>query len=95
MEEYEATAHELEDVTGIEVQLARDIVEEVEKHADVSACKDLVLLREGTHYNVTFTCRIAPTKTLDEVHVIISEIEAELYSRLKSIRRITIHAEPE
>ena len=39
MEEYEASEHELENVTGTEVQLARCITEEVEKNSDIFACK--------------------------------------------------------
>ena len=94
MEEYEASEHELENVTGIEVRLAHRITEEVEKNDDIFGCKDLTLLREGSRYHVTFTCRIARSKTLDEVHQIISETEADLYRQFKSIRRIIIHAEP-
>jgi cation diffusion facilitator family transporter len=94
MEEYEASEHELENVTDTEIQLARNIEEEVEKHRDISACKDLTLLREGDHYHTTFTCQIDRSKTLDEVHQIISDTEADLYREFKSLRRIVIHAEP-
>jgi divalent metal cation (Fe/Co/Zn/Cd) transporter len=41
-----------------------------------------------------FTCQIEKTKTLDEVHQIISEVEANLFQRFKQLRRVTIHAEP-
>ena len=40
------------------------------------------------------TCQIDKTKTLEEVHQIISEIEATLFQQFKQLRRITIHAEP-
>jgi cation diffusion facilitator family transporter len=94
MEEYHPSEHHLSDVTEAEIQLSADIHRSTEKHKDVFACKDLTLLREGHQYNVTLTCQIDKAKTLDEVHQIISEIEALLFQRFKQLRRIIIHAEP-
>jgi divalent metal cation (Fe/Co/Zn/Cd) transporter len=52
------------------------------------------LLKEGHQYNATLTCQIEKAKTLDEVHQIISDVEAVLFRHFKQLRRITIHAEP-
>jgi cation diffusion facilitator family transporter len=94
MEEIEAAEHPLNDVTEIEMHLSSDIRAAVEQHPDVFQCNDLTLLQEGMKYNVMFTCQIEKTKTLDEVHQIISEVEANLFQRFKQLRRVTIHAEP-
>jgi cation diffusion facilitator family transporter len=94
MEEIEIAEHSINDVTEIEMQLSSDIRLLVEQHADVFQCRELTLLQEGTRYNVMLTCQIEKTKTLDEVHQIISEVEANLFQRFKQIRRVTIHAEP-
>ncbi len=94
MEEYHPSERELSNVTETEMQLSAEIQQVTEKHRGVFACKDLTLLREGAQYNLTLTCLIDRTKTLDEVHQIISEIEAMLFQHFKQLRRITIHAEP-
>jgi divalent metal cation (Fe/Co/Zn/Cd) transporter len=94
MEEYNPSEHQLSEVTDAEIKLSADIRKLAEKHKEVFACKDLTLLREGHQYNVTLTCQIDKAKTLDEVHQIISEIEALLFQRFKQLRRIIIHAEP-
>jgi cation diffusion facilitator family transporter len=94
MEEYQAAERTLENVTDGEQLLAGEIRAAAERHSDVLACKDLTLLREGTQYNATLTCRLDRSKTLDEVHLVVSEIEGVLYQHFKQLRRITIHAEP-
>jgi divalent metal cation (Fe/Co/Zn/Cd) transporter len=94
MEEYHPSERELPDATETEINLAQEIQRVTERHPDVFACKDLTLLREGAQYNVTLTCQIARSRTLDEVHQVISAIEAALYRDLEQLRRITIHAEP-
>ena len=94
MEEIETAEHPLTNVTETEMILSSDIRAVVEQHPDVFQCTDLTLLQEGIKYNVTFTCQIEKTKTLDEVHQIISDVEANLFQRFKQLRRVTIHAEP-
>jgi cation diffusion facilitator family transporter len=94
MEEYQQSEEKLSDVTEAESKLSSEILRATEKHKDVFACKDLVLLREGEQYNATLTCQIDKSKSLDEVHVIISEIESALFQHFKQLRRIVIHAEP-
>jgi divalent metal cation (Fe/Co/Zn/Cd) transporter len=94
MEEYLPSERILSDVTEAEVQLSAKIREVTEKHNEVFACKDLTLLREGHQYDASIICQIDKTKTLDEVHRIISEIETVLFQDFKQLRRVTIHAEP-
>ncbi|MGB2867467.1 MAG: cation diffusion facilitator family transporter [Bacteroidota bacterium] len=94
MEEYQPTETELDDVTKAEQRLAEQIRAVVEKTREVLSCSDLTLLREGNKYRLTLTCRMKKTRTLEEVHQIISKLETELYQQFKQVRRITIHAEP-
>lgn len=94
MEEIEAAEHPLTNVTETELHLSNGIRTIVEQHPDVFRCIDLTLLQEGMKYNVAFTCQIEKTKTLNEVHQIISEVETDLFRRFKQVRRVTIHAEP-
>jgi cation diffusion facilitator family transporter len=94
MEEYHPSERVLMNVTEAEMNLAKEIQEVTERHADVFTCKDLTLLKEGHQYNATLTCQIEKMKTLDEVHQIISDVEAVLFRHFKQLRRITIHAEP-
>jgi cation diffusion facilitator family transporter len=95
MEEYLPNEHELSDVTDSEYALKGRIQDVVKKDRRVYALTDCVLLQQGDKYNVTLTCRMEKTRTLEEVHQIISELETALYQRFKQLRRITIHAEPE
>ncbi len=95
MEEFHPVERELSDVTVTEMQLAKAIREMTEKHEDVESCSDLTLLREGARYNASITCRIARSRTLEEVHRIISEIETLLFQNFKQLHRVTIHAEPQ
>jgi cation diffusion facilitator family transporter len=94
MEEYHAAERKLVNVTEAEAQLARDIRTVTERHNDVVACRDLTLLREGEQYSATLTCQIDRSRSLDEVHLIVSEIEGVLFHHFKQLRRVTIHAEP-
>ncbi len=75
--------------------LSSEIRSITERQKDVLSCTELILLQEGNKYNATLTCLIDKTKTLDEVHQIISKIEAVLFQHFKQLRRVTIHAEPE
>jgi divalent metal cation (Fe/Co/Zn/Cd) transporter len=94
MEEYHPLERTLTNVTDAEIKLSKEIHAATERHKDILACKDLTLLQEGHQYNATLTCQINKTKTLEEVHQIISEVEAALFQHFKQLRRITIHAEP-
>ena len=94
MEEYHPSERILTNATDAEMNLSMEICKVTEQHKDVVACKDLTLLKEGHQYNATLTCQIEKTKTLDDVHQIISDVEAVLFQNFKQLRRIMIHAEP-
>jgi cation diffusion facilitator family transporter len=94
MEEYHPSERILTNVTEAEIHLSKEIQAVAEQQKDVLACKDLTLLKEGHQYNATLTCQIEKTKTLDQVHQIISDVEAVLFRNFKQLRRIMIHAEP-
>jgi cation diffusion facilitator family transporter len=94
MEEYRLQERELDDVTETEHTLGRQIQNIVIADKRVEKLSDFTLLQEGHKYNVTLSCEIGKTKTLEEVHQIISELETVMYQRLKQLRRVTIHAEP-
>jgi divalent metal cation (Fe/Co/Zn/Cd) transporter len=94
MEEYHPSERILTNATDAEMNLSREICKVTEQHKDVVACKDLTLLKEGHQYNVMLTCQIEKMKTLDDVHQIISDVEAVLFQNFKQLRRIMIHAEP-
>ncbi len=94
MEEYRSQERELNDVTETEHKLGRQIQNIVSADKRVVKLTSFTLLKEGHKYNVTLSCEIGKTKTLEEVHQIISELETALYQRLKQLRRVTIHAEP-
>ncbi len=92
MEEFE-TAHN--EITG---ESAAHLEDEVRKlvTADGRAikCSDVSILKIGDKYNLSLVCQFDKTKTLDDVHQIICELETQLYNRFKEFRRITVHAEP-
>ncbi len=94
MEEFTSQDRELNDVTETEHKLGRQIQNLVTADKRVVKLTDFTLLQEGHKYNVTLSCEIGKTRTLEEVHQIISELETAMYQRLKQIRRVTIHAEP-
>ncbi len=94
MEEYLPRELELNDVTDSEKKLNRQIQNIIGGDKRVVKLMDCTLLQEGSKYNVTLSCQIEKTRTLEEVHDIISELETLMYQRLKQLRRITIHAEP-
>jgi len=94
MEEYQPSETELIDVTDVELSLRENVRRQVEEYAGDVTCSEIRLLKAGTKYNLSLTCRVEKTKTLEEVHNSISEIEAMLYRTFSQLRRITIHAEP-
>lgn len=94
MEEYQPNEIELTDVTEAEKELVEEIRATVQQHRNVLRCSEIRLMKAGRKFNLTLTCEINKTKTLDEVHHIISEIESTLYKKFNQLHRVTIHAEP-
>lgn len=94
MEEYEPKERVFTDVTAEERLLLERIRESMLADLRVRETSGIALLKVGDSYNLTLTCHIDKSKTLDEVHSIIAKIEGDLYRQFKQLRRVTIHAEP-
>lgn len=94
MEEYQASETELIDVTELESSLRESIRAKVHEHSGEMTCSEVRLLKAGNRFNLTLTCQVEKSKTLEEVHRQISEIESMFYRTFPLLRRITIHAEP-
>ncbi|MCX7984409.1 MAG: cation-efflux pump [Bacteroidetes bacterium] len=95
IENVEGNEHTLTNVTNAEDSLAKRICELVLTHDDILSCRNVTILQGGEKYHVSFDCSLRRTKTIEEVHSIISNIERTLYKNIPQISRITIHAEPE
>lgn len=94
MEVYEPKERVFTDVTSEERLLFEHIRESMLADPRVRETSAIALLKVGDSYNLTLTCHIDKSKTLDEVHSIIAKIEGDLYMQFKQLRRVTIHAEP-
>ncbi|MEO8167000.1 MAG: cation diffusion facilitator family transporter [bacterium] len=95
MEEYEAGERHFTDVTEDERLLLEQIRSSLLNDGRIRDTSGIALLKVAGSYNLTLTCHIDKTKTLDEVHSIIAKIESDLYRHFQQLRRITIHAEPD
>ena len=92
MEEFE-TAHN--EITGESAVYLEDEVRKlVAADGRAIKCSDVSILKIRDKYNLSLVCQFDKTKTLDDVHQIICELETQLYNRFKEFRRITVHAEP-
>lgn len=94
MEEFDPNETRFADVSEEERALCERIRAALLEDGRVRDCSALTLLKFGDTYHLTATCHVDKTKTLDEVHTIIAEVESRLYRTFKQLRRITIHAEP-
>ncbi len=94
MEEYEPGEGRFADVSDEERSLCDEIRDVLRSDPRVLDCSEITLLKFGQAYNLTVSCHVDKTKTLDEVHSIIADVESRLYQQFKQLRRITIHAEP-
>ena len=92
MEESDAEHNEIteEPPSNIEEEVRQFVM----KDKRVLNCPDVGIIKVGNKYNLSLTCQFDKTKTLDEVHKIICELETKLYSKFKEFRRVTVHAEP-
>jgi divalent metal cation (Fe/Co/Zn/Cd) transporter len=94
MEEFSPSEIVLSDVTETERKLCSEIRHTILENKHFLACTDLTLLQEGTRYRVNLECTVGRSKTIEDVHEILTAMEAHLYKKFKQLRRITIHAEP-
>jgi cation diffusion facilitator family transporter len=95
MEEFSPSEIALSDVTKSEHKLCDDIKRTVLENSNILACTDLTLLQEGSRYQATLVCSVGKSKTIEDVHEILTEMESHLHKKFHQIRKITIHAEPE
>ncbi len=95
MEEYSPSETLISDVTETERRLSNEIRETVLEEPQILDCTDLTLLREGLRYRVNLECRVNGSQTVEDVHEIITGMEALLYKKFPQLRHIIIHAEPE
>lgn len=94
MEEFHHDEHEIAPEAGTEGRLRDEISACIASEKRVLRYSGLTLLRVDNQYNLSVNCQIEKSRSLEETHQIISELEAKLYKRFKILRRITIHAEP-
>jgi cation diffusion facilitator family transporter len=94
MEEFEPHADIYADVSDNEPALRDAIRRQLLDDPRILDCTDVTLLKVGNSFNLTLTCHIDKTKSLDEVHALIARVESDLYRQFKHLRRVIIHAEP-
>jgi cation diffusion facilitator family transporter len=92
MEEFDTDHNEISNESAAHLEDKVRSLVSAEKR--ILKCSDVNIIKIGEKYNLSLTCQFDKMKTLDEVHLIISELETILYTKLKEFRRITIHAEP-
>jgi cation diffusion facilitator family transporter len=95
MEEFSPSEIALSDVTEREQKLCDDIKRTVLENSNIIACTDLTLLQEGSRYRATLVCTVGKSRTIEDVHEILTEMESHLHKKFHQLRKITIHAEPE
>jgi cation diffusion facilitator family transporter len=95
MEEFSPSEIDLSDVTETERRLCDDIRQTILENKNIIACTDMTLLQEGSRYRVNLQCTVGRSKSIEDVHEILTEMEAHLHKKFNQLRRITIHAEPE
>jgi len=94
MEEYDPGEVETGEGDIQEARLRREIALSLSAERRILRYSDLTLLKVGTRYNLAVNCHFEKTKTLDDIHQVISDVERKLHDKFKNLRRITIHAEP-
>ncbi len=94
LEEYQPDEVELSDATDAEETLRESIRARVLLDERVLGCSDVTLLRLHGAFNVSVTCQVEESRSLDEVHTIVAEMESTLYREFSQLRRVTIRAEP-
>ena len=94
LEEYHPGETELIEATEGEHELVDKIKTMALQDVRISACSDVTILKRGRKYHLTLSCQIDKSRTLAEVHEIISELEGQLYQQFPQLHRITVHAEP-
>lgn len=94
MEEELTETREAREETKRETLLRKKIGEAISADRRILGFRDVQLLKIGDKYNLSVTCNFETSKTLGEIHQIVTEMESRLYDRFKELRRVTVHAEP-
>ena len=94
LEEFLPNEGELMHATEEEKDLCLAIETLVLGDLRIRECTDITVLKHAPHLHVTLTCRLDSSKTLAEVHQIITQVESHLYQNFPQVRRFTLHAEP-
>jgi cation diffusion facilitator family transporter len=94
LEEFLPVEGELTHGTAEEYDLCKAIEALVLSDRRIRGCSDIAVLKHASYLHVTLTCKLDSTKTLAEVHQIITQIEAQLYQNFPRVRRFMIHGEP-
>jgi cation diffusion facilitator family transporter len=94
LEEYLADPGEPMHATKDERALCAAIEKLVLRDRRILACTDISVLRHAADYHITLTCRMERSRSLEEVHQIIADVETKLYQAFGQVRRFTLHAEP-
>jgi cation diffusion facilitator family transporter len=95
MEFYHPAERELSNVTEMEPELSRRILETASNHPEVIDCRELTLLGEGPDFHATLTCVLSCSLSLEGVHQILTEVETSLHRQFPQLHRVVIHAEPQ
>ncbi len=95
IEESQSQEQELLEITEREQILIKSIKETVVSNVDVVNCDSVILLRWGGSYNASVTCGIEKSRSIGDVHRIVTQVETDLYRHFGAfLHRVTIHAEP-
>lgn len=94
LEEYLPTESVTDASDGDEQLLSSEIEGLLNRESRVLGYSDLTLLKVNKTYTLSMNCVFEKSQSLGEIHQVICELETKLYDRFKSIRRVTIHAEP-
>jgi divalent metal cation (Fe/Co/Zn/Cd) transporter len=94
LEEFLPVEGELTHATAEENDLCQAIETLVLSDRRIRGCSDIAVLKHASYLHVTLTCKLDSTKTLAEVHQIITQVEAQLYQNFPQVRRFMIHGEP-
>lgn len=94
LEEFLPVEGELTHATAEESDLCEAIERLVLSDRRIRGCSDIAVLKHASYLHVTLTCMLDSTKTLAEVHQIVTQVEAQLYQNFPRVRRFMIHGEP-
>jgi len=78
-----------------EEKIASDVKKISSAVSNLSNLHDFVIRKTGNNYFISFHCVFLENMTLEEVHDAVSELEDLIKDKIKGVRRVIIHAEPD